>query len=47
MKFSVENEDACLKTTSMFCSGEKSTGLKEIQQNDKPTQVFERKMSLL
>ena len=31
---------ACLKTTSMFCSGEKSIGLKEIQQNDKSTQVY-------
>ena len=32
--------NACLKTASMFCSGEKPIGLKEIQQNDKSTQVF-------
>ena len=30
---------AFLKTTSMFCSKEKSIGLKEIQQNDKSAQV--------
>ena len=29
---------ACLKTTSMFCSKEKSIGLKVIQQNAKSTQ---------
>ena len=35
---------ACLETTSMFCSREKSVGLTVIQENVKSTQIFKRKL---
>ena len=34
----------CLETTGMFCSREKVIGLTFLQQNEKPTQIFKRKL---
>ena len=43
MEFSLENE-SFLETTSMFCFRGKSIGLTVIQQNEKSTQIFKRKL---